>query len=309
MRRLALLVALRLSGLLLCSSTLCACLETCEQGVVGQRLQLPCFYQTAFGNFSVEWKRDSEVVLRSVWQEDKHVDLWRKPSVTMAADAPRTGNFSLELLHADPTEHNTTYGLFIHAHNIIVLVCSVCVRMAASFSGPQLKRRASVVPGGEVVFSCHSSGGFPEPSVSWLIDDSLKPPEGSVETIVMTLPESHLYNITSHLTLNISMQSNVSCTIGNEALNETMTATSYGVKISPVVSRASEVMWIFSTALCVVVGVMVAVGVAYQIHLDRVSKRKKLEYQESHLHRGRRWRHLYMDETDELKSEPKETDV
>ncbi|KAM9831283.1 ICOS ligand-like [Neosynchiropus ocellatus] len=298
-----------ISGLLLWCSTLCACLEKCEQGVVGQTLQLPCFYQEAFGNFSMEWKRDSEVVLWSVWWDDQRVALWRKPSVAMAADAPLSGNFSLDLLDAGPTEHNTTYGLFINAHNYSVLVCSVCVRMAASFSRPQLKRRTSAVPGGEVVFSCHSSGGFPEPSVSWLINDSQTPPGDSVETVVMTHPESHLYNITSHLTLNISKQSNVSCTVDNEALNETITVTSYGVKISPVVSRASEAMWIFSTALCVVVGVMVAVGVAYQIHLDRVSKRKKLEYQESNLHRGRRRRHLYMDETDELKSEPIETDV
>lgn len=37
-------------------------------------------------------------------------------------------------------------------------------------------------------------------------------------------------------------------------------------------------MWIFSTALCVVVGIMVIVGVGYQIHLDRISKRKKKEF-------------------------------
>lgn len=46
----------------------------------------------------------------------------------------------------------------------------------------------------------------------------------------------------------------------------------------PGVGRASEAMWMFSTVLCVVVGVMVVVGVVYQIHLDRVSKRKKKEF-------------------------------
>lgn len=54
-----------------------------------------------------------------------------------------------------------------------------------------------------------------------------------------------------------------------------------GVPDSPMVGRASEAMWIFSTALCAVVGVMVAIGVAYQIHLDKISKKKKLEYQRS----------------------------
>lgn len=52
------------------------------------------------------------------------------------------------------------------------------------------------------------------------------------------------------------------------------------------VGRASEAMWIFSTGLCAVVGVMVAVGVAYQIHLDRMSKRKKREFQQQQTNRG-----------------------
>lgn len=53
------------------------------------------------------------------------------------------------------------------------------------------------------------------------------------------------------------------------------------------VGRASEAMWIFSTGLCAVVGVMVAVGVAYQIHLDRMSKKKKREFQQQQTNRGR----------------------
>lgn len=54
-----------------------------------------------------------------------------------------------------------------------------------------------------------------------------------------------------------------------------------------VVGRVSEAMWIFSTGLCAVVGVMVAAGVGYQLHLDRVSKRKKLEFQYQQSKRGR----------------------
>lgn len=60
-----------------------------------------------------------------------------------------------------------------------------------------------------------------------------------------------------------------------------------GTPPSKVAGRASEAMWIFSTGLCAVVGVMVAVGVGYQIHLDRVSKRKKVEFQYQQSRRGR----------------------
>lgn len=51
--------------------------------------------------------------------------------------------------------------------------------------------------------------------------------------------------------------------------------------------RVSEAMWMFSTGLSAVVGVMVAVGVGYQIHLDRVTKRKKLQFQHQQRERGR----------------------
>lgn len=59
------------------------------------------------------------------------------------------------------------------------------------------------------------------------------------------------------------------------------------MKGSPVMVRASDALWMFSTGLCAVVGVLVVVGVAYQIHLDRVSKRKKLEFQSMKADRGR----------------------
>lgn len=73
---------------------------------------------------------------------------------------------------------------------------------------------------------CHSGGGFPEPAVDWLINDSEEPPEGSVRTLAASLPDSHLYNITSHLTINIPKDSSVSCIIKNLSMNETFASTS-----------------------------------------------------------------------------------
>lgn len=43
----------------------------------------------------------------------------------------------------------------------------------------------------------------------------------------------------------------------------------------------------FSTGLCVVVGILVLVGVIYQIHLDRMSKKKKKEFQKQNSYNGR----------------------
>lgn len=100
----------------------------------------------------------------------------------------------------------------------------VCWLFAASFSSPLLQREA--MQGDETAFSCHSSGGFPKPAVYWLIDDAEEPPEGTVRTQTASLADSHLYNITSHLTINISKDSSVSCIIENRSMNETLTSTS-----------------------------------------------------------------------------------
>lgn len=86
-----------------------------------------------------------------------------------------------------------------------------------------LRREAAA---GETVFLCHSSGGFPEPDVRWLINNVQVPSKDSVRTLVVPLPGSHLYNITSYLTANVSADSNVSCTVHNLHINESLTSTS-----------------------------------------------------------------------------------
>ncbi|XP_026160485.1 ICOS ligand-like [Mastacembelus armatus] len=302
--------ALLRTGLLLSFLTFCACLEEdCVLGIVGQPVSLPCFYPQllTFVNFSIEWRRDDGLVLRSVRAMDGSVEQWSADNSTVSADALLTGNLSLELPAVHPKEDKMYYSLFIiSGENRSTLVCTMCLRIAASFSSPLLQRKETA-QGNEMAFMCQSSGGFPEPAVHWLINDTEEPPEGSVRTLAASQPDSRLYNITSHLKVNISKDSSVSCIIENLFMNETLTSTSRGVQGSVVVGRASEAMWIFSTVLCVVVGVMVMVAVAYQIHLDRLNKKEKQEYQQRN--RGRRRQHQHEEETEAMTTESKDTDV
>ncbi|XP_054644658.1 ICOS ligand-like [Dunckerocampus dactyliophorus] len=287
------------TGLLLSFFTICTTLDAeCVLGVVGQPLSLPCFYPDAvtFDSASVEWWRNDEVVLRSTWIGEGHEEYEVRDSVTMSADARTTGNFNLELSMVDPQEDNTSYSLlFTSPGSPSVQVCTLCLRVAAPFSPPVLHWEAPGEEDDESVFLCHSAGGFPEPAVHWLVDGGAPvAPGGSVRTLVGLLPGSRLYNVTSYLTINIS-DANVSCIIENPPMNETLTSTTHAVWSGPVVSRATEAMWMFSTALCVVVGIMVAVGLGYQIHLDRLSKKKKME----HLRRSSREHNRTRQETEE----------
>ncbi|KAM4548256.1 ICOS ligand-like isoform 2-T2 [Odontesthes bonariensis] len=310
-RERAMSVALWRAGLLLCLWCVRSCLgEKCVLGIVGRPVSLPCFYpqMLPFVNFSIEWRHDDEVVLRSSWKEDGKVEIWSLNYATISTDAALTGNFSLELPAIHPKEDRMHYSLFIISQeNQSTPACTACLRTAASFSAPLLQRE-DAAEGDEATFLCHSSGGYPQPAVYWLINNTDDPPEGSVTTQAASLPNSSLYNITSHLTVNVSKEASVSCVIKNLSMNETLTSTSYGVNgATVVVSRASEAMWIFSTVLCVVVGLMVVAGVVYQIHLDRINKRRKREYKQPE--RGYKRRYRYKGEAEDMKPEPKETDA
>ncbi|XP_067314550.1 T-lymphocyte activation antigen CD80-like isoform X2 [Pseudorasbora parva] len=129
--------------------------------------------------------------------------------------------------------------------------------------------------GGESRFVCNSSGGFPAPSIYWLVNHTQHPPETLVTTYINTLPQTELYNITSVLSINISADTAVTCVVENNLLNETLKTTSCGVRSSSSVVRLSEHMWAFTTALCVIVFLLVAASLRFQKKLDRDEERKR----------------------------------
>lgn len=82
-------------------------------------------------NFSIEWRTDDEVVLRSVWEGDRNVEEWSLNSATVSPDALLTGNLSLELPTVDPKENKIDYSLFVKSgENQSALLCTVCLRIA-----------------------------------------------------------------------------------------------------------------------------------------------------------------------------------
>ncbi|XP_077391617.1 ICOS ligand-like isoform X2 [Festucalex cinctus] len=259
--------------------------EECVLGIVGQPLRLSCFYPgaLALANVSVEWRRNEDKVVQSEDDDD---------------DALRTGNFTLRLPAVEPQEDNASYSVVVTSlGNRNLEACTLCVRVAAPFSAPELQWEVAEQDI-HSIFQCDSGGGFPEPLVYWLIDGGAQEtPEGSVQTQVERRPDSRLYDVTSYLTVNMT-DANVSCVIHNTVTNQTLTSTTHAVWHGPVVSRASDALWVFSTALCAVVGVMVAVGLAYQIHLDRVSKRKKIQHLSRRRNRGYYRRRQEMEETE-----------
>ncbi|KAK9973416.1 hypothetical protein ABG768_024150 [Culter alburnus] len=254
--------------------------DECIVGVIGEHALLPCVYSgvknlTSF-RISSEWRRGMETVHTAVWIEGQvdNQNVSNSIRTTVSSLASKTGDFSMELndIHLSDT-HNYSFHLKLHGEKSYSL-CTVCLTVAGHFSHPTLLRENGV-DGGKSRLFCNSRGGFPAPSIYWLVNHTQRPPETLVTTFINTLPQSKLYNITSILSINISADTAVTCVIENDLLNETLTATSFGVRSNTSVVRLSEHMWAFSAALCVVVFMLVAVSLGFQKKWDRDRKRKK----------------------------------
>lgn len=204
-----------------------------------------------------------EIIHTAVWMEGKveMQNVSHSIRTTVSSLAPNTGDFSVELhdIHLSDA-HNYSFNLKLLGQNRSSLVCTVCLTIAGKnkifnatillwlsdayfgfkhsfylfaghFSHPTLLR-VNGVYGEETRLLCNSLGGFPAPSIYWLVNHTQRPPETSVTTYMNTLPKSELYNITTVLSINISADTAVSCVIENKLLNETLTATNCKYLIS-----------------------------------------------------------------------------
>ncbi|KAG7276305.1 hypothetical protein CRUP_015628, partial [Coryphaenoides rupestris] len=242
--------------------------EGCVVGVVGEPVWLPCFYsghQLVTLNFSVEWRMAAGGGGEGGQEHHQHTTTTTTITNTtttssdvtttcrMSEDALENGDFSLELSALLPLRKAPqTFSMFL---------LGASGDPEASFTPPSVER-LDPPEVNHTTFLCHSVGGQPQPTVHWLINGSLAPPEDSVTTSTLPVVNSTLYRITSHLLANVSHQTNVTCYVENLSLNETLTATSF----------ALSVCLSICAGLCVAVAALVVGAVVYQVLLDRSYK-------------------------------------
>ncbi|MBN3319353.1 CD80 protein, partial [Atractosteus spatula] len=84
-------------------------------------------------------------------------------------------------------------------------------------------QKDGVAEGGEAQFNCSSGQGFPEPTVHWLINGE-RPPVDTVRSTVTQEPDTKLFSVRSLITVNVTQEITVSCTIENHRLKENKTS-------------------------------------------------------------------------------------
>ncbi|XP_076870862.1 T-lymphocyte activation antigen CD80-like isoform X2 [Brachyhypopomus gauderio] len=251
--------------------------EACVVGVSGEDVLLPCLYNghenLASLNISFEWRRGNDVVYTAAWTEGHEKRLNQKQEHSLI-NMTKPGDFTMKLsnISVSDTQNYSMHINFLDKGTSAV-ICTSCLTVAAHFTSPLLLQQPSMDE--DVArFVCQSWGGFPKPSVLWLINFSQWPEVETVTTRVGTLPYSQLYNITSVLKANISLDSTVSCTIVNQLLNESLTTT-FGVQLDPVMQHHSAFPWVFSLTLCMLVVMLVATALGFQIKWDQEARRAR----------------------------------
>ncbi|KAG2465339.1 ICOSL protein, partial [Polypterus senegalus] len=104
------------------------------------------------------------------------------------------------------------------------LLCQMCLQIAGRYSVPVVQGPASpVFKDHEVSFTCKSTGGFPEPKVQWSVNKELLQNSRRVST-TLSRDSRGLYNVTSVLTVNVTGDVSVTCTVENDRLREKRTS-------------------------------------------------------------------------------------
>ncbi|XP_039595275.1 CD276 antigen-like [Polypterus senegalus] len=255
--------------------------------IIGETVQIPCSLNTEESlkteDISVEWKTSEGLIVHSFV---KGQDYWAnqapqfKGRTQLFKSELPLGNLSLRLSSVSVTDEGV-YACNYHraGESISKQLSQECLQIAGRYSVPVVQGPASpVFKDSEVSFTCKSTGGFPEPKVQWSVNKELLQNSGQVST-TLSKDSRGLYNVTSVLTVNVTGDVSVTCTVENDRLREKRTSAEiqYLIKAekeSNGVNRGTKVM------ILVLVAVLVGLLIVAIVVLKRM-KRKRQRNRES----------------------------
>nr|XP_015216985.1 PREDICTED: CD276 antigen-like [Lepisosteus oculatus] len=216
-------------GVFLVYKTLCMCAGKDCIAIMGESTVLPCVYRKGseldLGSIAIEWRSDSVIVHSFVYGKDA-LDKQGETYINrtqLFLTALKMGNFSLRLSDISMDDARI-YKCIFHQNGLesSVHLDQVCLTPAAHYTEPVVQRDG-VTEGGEAQFNCSSGQGFPKPTVHWLINGEC-PPVDTVRSTVTQEPDTKLFSVRSLLTVNVTQEIIVSCTIENHRLKENKTS-------------------------------------------------------------------------------------
>ncbi|XP_059813400.1 CD276 antigen-like isoform X2 [Hypanus sabinus] len=178
------------------------------------------------------------------------------------------GNLSIQINNVTPYDEGL-YTCYIFKKQQLerskIGECEVFLLVKANFSTPTIvgPNPERVQPGDVVNLTCHSSGGYPKPTVNWT-DGENRPLLGTRQDDFSQDGVLRLWNISSMIQVKVSAKSSFACTVVNTRTNRSTTSPAWSVNTpaptatpSPLVPTVPHVAIIVP---CVVLCLIALVG-------------------------------------------------
>ncbi|XP_039595254.1 CD276 antigen homolog [Polypterus senegalus] len=247
--------------------------DYCLTAIVGETVQIPCSLNTEVSlkteDISLEWRTSEDLIVHSFV---KGQDYWTnqapqfKGRTQLFRSELSRGNLSLRLSSVSLTDDGHYACCYYHRtwENFSSQLSQKCLQIAGRYSVPVVQGPASpVFKDHEVSFTCKSTGGFPEPKVQWSVNKELLQNSRRVST-TLSRDSRGLYSVTSVLTVNVTGDVSVTCTVENNRLREKRTSAEiqYLIKAekeSNRVSGGTKVILVLVAVLVVLLGLLIVV--------------------------------------------------
>ncbi|XP_072106900.1 CD276 antigen homolog isoform X2 [Mobula birostris] len=275
----------RMKDWLLSLNLLVMCVQAGEPlevvGMKGERVSLPCMHRDEERTLQkkvVLWQRGAIVVHVQNATGSQFGDQERRYNNRTKVDDQEfsRGNFSLTF---GPLQLEDEGG-----YMCVVLKTSeqwktlhtahIQLYVAAHYSTPTIvgPNPERVQTGDLVNLTCHSSGGYPEPTVSWTDGESrslldMRQDNFSQDAV------SGLWSISSMIQVEVSANSSFTCTVVNTRTNESTTSPAWsGSNTGSSVQQTRRNILLYVTLLVITLALLVALGLVYQ----RTTRRKEM---------------------------------
>ncbi|XP_039595299.1 ICOS ligand-like isoform X2 [Polypterus senegalus] len=216
--------------------------EDCLPAIIGETVQIPCSLHTTESlkteDISLEWETSKGDIVHAFVKGEDHLSnqdpQFRGRTQLFRSELSR-GNFSLSLSNvsaADVVWYDCRFSRSEEESS--TFLCHQCLQIAESYSVPVVYgQSAPMLKNKEAYFTCVSTGGFPAPKVQWSVNKQPVQDSSRVDTR-LSRDSRGLYSVTSVLTVIVTGDMFVSCTVENERLTEKRTSAENEYQIETV---------------------------------------------------------------------------
>ncbi|KAG2462259.1 CD276 protein, partial [Polypterus senegalus] len=174
-------------------------------------------------DINFEWRAEGDIVDAFVkgHHELTHQEKQYRNRTELFITELSPRNLSLKVSHISPDDRKVYECWFFIDEDRNGYLDKWLLKVAGHYSEPLIKGPAKIdLRNRDADFTCAATGGYPEPKVHWFINQKMVLPQSNrIKTTIKNI-SSEEYAVKSVLTINMTDDTSVYCTVENELLKE-----------------------------------------------------------------------------------------